>query len=207
MRAKLMVAAAAVLAAGVGAGCAMFRWSGHPRAAQMIPPEPQELADFCREPPGDEAYLPKPRRPPKEGAGDFTEKELTALFYYDLGPDQVDVSEYPKRQRENYEVFQRACSRCHTPARALYSPRTSRIAWEYYVTRMRLYCQFDGVPQFTAEEAERIVDFLAYDSKVRKERGREEFEAQTRALRRRFDESVIERMRRLQKSYRPSRPQ
>lgn len=199
--------AAGLLAAAGAAGCAVFRWAGHPRAAELSPPTRQELEDFCKEPPGDLAFLPKARPAPEQEARGFTDEELAAQFYYDLGPSEVDVSDYPKRQQENYALFQRACSQCHTTARPLNSPRTTRTSWEYYVMRMRLFCQFDGVPEFNSEDAERIVDFLAYDSKVRKERRREEFEAETRALRRRFDESLIERMRILQKSYRPRKPQ
>lgn len=110
-------------------------------------------------------------------------KKNGSIFYADLGPPDLDVSSYPETQRENYRLFHEVCSSCHTPARALYSQRTMRGSWAYYVERMRVQGQFEPKQRFTNAEANRVVDFLAYDSEIRKVRGRDRFEAQLRELR------------------------
>ena len=127
----------------------------------------------------------------------FTDKELQSIYYYDLGPDEIDVSSYPQRQKDQYALFAKTCSQCHTLARAINSPHVGRGAWEIYVLRMRLRSQFKGGTAITRKEAKAILNFLAYDAKVRKVSGKAEFKSLTRRLRKRFDETVDERMRRL----------
>lgn len=43
------------------------------------------------------------------------------LYPNDMGPDEVDVSEYPKPIREGYKLMRFKCAACHTPARPLNS--------------------------------------------------------------------------------------
>ena len=109
-------------------------------------------------------------------------KQNGSIFYADLGPPDLDVAAYPVTQQENYRLFHEICSSCHTPARALYSQRTLRGSWAYYVERMRMQGQFEPKRRFTTEEGNRVVDFLAYDSEQRKVRDWDRFEAQLREL-------------------------
>ncbi|MBI4371394.1 MAG: hypothetical protein HY552_03755 [Elusimicrobia bacterium] len=127
--------------------------------------------------------------------GRFTAKQLAARFYYDLGPEEIDVSGYPKAQRENYAAFAATCARCHTLARPINAPIAARRDWERYVARMRVRTKVAADKSFTREQAKKVVDFLAYDSQIRKVRGRAAFEAQTRQLKVRFAEVAAERAR------------
>src|ERR1051325_8379280 len=56
---------------------------------------------------------------PRPTADSLTPKEAPKKFYYDLGPDAVDVARYPKKIRKESLPFQAVCSGCHTPARPL----------------------------------------------------------------------------------------
>ena len=89
------------------------------------------------------------------------------LFYSDLGPEQIDASAYPSQQRQNYAVYARACSRCHSLARSINAPYTSRGWWEFYMTGMRMRGRVAGQP-FSREEIKAVLDFLEYDSRARK---------------------------------------
>ena len=96
-----------------------------------------------------------------------TAKDQAILFYSDLGPDSIDVSTYPSEQRRNYAVFARACARCHGLARSISAPYTSRGWWEFYMSGMRLRGHIVGRP-LSREEIKSVLDFLEYDSRVRK---------------------------------------
>lgn len=126
------------------------------------------------------------------------ERERNSLFYSDVGPDAVDVSVYPAQQRYNYAIFARDCSACHTLARAINAPLVSRGWWEFYMLGMRVRSRRAGHP-LTPDETKAILDFLEYDSRVRKVEGAREFDALTEELKSRFDASVAERLRALQK--------
>lgn len=134
----------------------------------------------------------------------ITEKELAAYLSYDLGPDTVDVSRYPTRQQENYQVFRQTCSQCHTPARALNAPLTTRDEWTRFVQRMRGRMHPGG--SLTREGRDRIVDFLVYDSQVRKIEGKAAFDQMQRQLRQRFDEVQKERARRAKQPQKMKEP-
>lgn len=129
----------------------------------------------------------------------FSETELSARYYHDLGPDQVDVSSYPEVQRGNYKTFERVCTQCHVLARAINSPIFSRHAWGYYLFRMRL--RAEGAPNISLSEPEirQVQDFLVYDSNARKLVRRREFMDLTKKLKARFDAVLTERIRQLQK--------
>ena len=120
-------------------------------------------------------------------------------YYSDLGPDRIDVSAYPAQQRENYAVYARACSRCHTLARSINAPYTSRGWWEFYMTGMRMRGRVAGRP-FSRQESKAVLDFLDYDARVRKVEHASDFDKSTKELRRRFDEYVDQRMSELQKN-------
>jgi hypothetical protein len=120
------------------------------------------------------------------------------LFYSDLGPEEIDVSSYPDDQRRNYAVFVWACSRCHGLARSINAPYVSRGWWEFYMTNMRLRGRVAGRP-FSREETKAVLDFLDYDSRVRKVEKAAAFEKAAAELKRRFAAYVDQRMGDLQK--------
>jgi mono/diheme cytochrome c family protein len=138
-------------------------------------------------------------------AAPFSDKELSAVFYADLGPEEIDVSSYPVEQQKNYRLFLSACSQCHTPARAINSPVASKESWRSYVSEMRMHDKFSGSSELSEEKARAVIDFLAYDGLRRKIEKRAEFDALSRRLQRRYWETIEERMRRLQEQPRPGR--
>jgi len=159
------------------------------------------FASACAEAP----HKPSAGEPQNPSRGTFTDKEMKALYYYDLGPDSIDVSQYPAGQQENYRLFARVCSQCHTLARPINSPRESYVAWKYYVFTMRMRSKFTPGTGYSPEEAQKIVDFLTYDSMLRKDIHRDEYEALRIKLHKRFDLVIEEHMRRLFESLPPPR--
>lgn len=131
--------------------------------------------------------------------GKFTEEQLKARYYFDLGPAQVDVSGYPKRQQENYQLFAKTCSQCHTLARPINAPITSRSEWRRFIRRMHARIKSKVGSQFDEEQAERIVDFLTYDAQVRKVAAKAAFDAQSAGLKELFKEAQAERLRQAEK--------
>jgi hypothetical protein len=122
------------------------------------------------------------------------------VYYMDLGPDAVDVSSYPPEIRTDYAVFRRVCGECHTPARALNSPVQSRTYWRFHLARMSLHRRARGHGRIARADASAALDFLAYDSRVRKVGRAPEFEARTAELKRRFDEELQAHLQRLYES-------
>jgi cytochrome c5 len=136
-------------------------------------------------------------------AAEASAKRGEVMFYSDLGPDRIDVSAYPSEQRQNYAVYARACSRCHGLARSINAPYTSRGWWEFYMTGMRMRGRVAGRP-FSREEITAVLDFLDYDSRVRKVEHADSFDRSTAELKRRFNEFVDRRMNELQTKPQPS---
>jgi hypothetical protein len=132
------------------------------------------------------------------------ERRKAALFYSDLGPDAIDVSAYPAERRRQYEVFARVCSRCHTLARSINAPYVEPSWWEFYLASMRMRAHFHGEP-LAQKDIRGVLDFLEYDSRLRKVVGAAEFAELTKELRRRFDAALDERMEELQKRPLPHR--
>lgn len=129
------------------------------------------------------------------GAEKFSREQLDARFYYDLGPDEVDVSGYPREQQANYLHFEANCSVCHTLARPINSPIVKRKDWERYVRRMHLKAKVRFDQGFERHEGRDILDFLVYDARIRKVRGKAEFDKQTMGLKELFEETKKERLR------------
>lgn len=90
-----------------------------------------------------------------------TQEQLDKM---DQGTDSIDVSQYPKQQQDNYLVFATKCSKCHTLARPVNSPYALPKQWQTYVTKMS-HKPRSGIDQ---DSAQAIIDFLTYDSSVRK---------------------------------------
>lgn len=124
----------------------------------------------------------------------FTRRQLEARFHYDLGPEEVDVSSYPEEQRGNYRVFQKTCSQCHTPARAINAPHVLKKDWERYVLRMHIRSKARRGVTIPRKDVRAIVEFLAYDSKLRKADRKAEFQEKDLELRRAFEELRKERL-------------
>jgi hypothetical protein len=171
------------------AGCAMFRWSGHP--------DP-ELAQNWVWSTGDlvistETARVRPAAPvPPENLPD-------TLYYADLGADTIDVTDYPAQQKYNYTVFTQECSRCHTLARAVNSPVESRLYWHFHLARMSLHSRFRHQGPIPAQQTKAILDFLEYDAQVRKVQNKKQFEEQTEELKHRFEpilKNLLDQMRR-----------
>ncbi len=85
-------------------------------------------------------------------------------FPSDNGPDTIDVSKYPAEQQANYKVFTEKCSKCHTLARPINSPFALPEEWQAYVTKM-MRKKRSGIDK---DSVKSIVEFLTYDSSVRK---------------------------------------
>jgi len=137
-----------------------------------------------------------------------SDQELTAQMPADLGPATVDVSHYPVQQQKNYALFLQKCSRCHTPARAINSSLTSENDWRHFVSLMhgRLLSRSMGEP-WKVEEGRAIIDFLAYDSQVRKVDQAQSFKALQEQLAIRFQDVQKEKTQRaLRHPAQPSAP-
>jgi hypothetical protein len=130
-------------------------------------------------------------------SGPITTKELSARTPADLGPDTVDVSQYPPAQQKNYILFLERCSRCHTAARAINSRIITQEDWQHFVSLMhgRLLSRSMSEP-WKLEEGRAIIDFLAYDSEVRKLGHSKEFQDLQTRLAERFKEVQKEKARR-----------
>jgi hypothetical protein len=83
---------------------------------------------------------------------------------YDKGPATIDVSKYPPEIQENYKLFSKKCTHCHTLARPINSDYALPDEWSRYVKRMMRKPD----SQISADEAKKIYEFLVYDSKIRK---------------------------------------
>jgi hypothetical protein len=122
-----------------------------------------------------------------------------ALFYSDMGPDTIDVSSYSAQQRHNYEIYSQACSRCHTLARSVNAPIVGRGWWEFYMLGMRVRSRREGRP-IPPQDVKAILEFLEYDSRVRKADDSHNFDALTEELKKRFDASLSKRLKALQEN-------
>ncbi|MCR4295778.1 MAG: hypothetical protein NUW21_09610 [Elusimicrobia bacterium] len=129
------------------------------------------------------AHGAEPDKEPKSGTA------ATGFYPNDLGPDEIDVSEYPKEMRKAYKVFAFKCAACHTIARPINSQfleltedeikkaktedpdlfkdeklvKPESGIWNRYVKRMMAK---PGCP--VGKDGKVIFEFLAYDSRLRK---------------------------------------
>lgn len=124
---------------------------------------------------------------PAEPAAAATKQTLR--FYYDLGPATVDVSAYPEAQRANYKLFLSVCGTCHSTARPLNAPYVSAEDWRRYENRMHVKMENQAI-LLSEENHERIIEFLIYDSKVRKVSRGAEFQAGQEKLKKLFEQTL-----------------
>ena len=182
-------AAAALLLAG----CSIFRWSGRPHS-DIDAPGKWSAADLVI---STEIAHARPT------ASLVAENLPLTLYYTDLGPDTIDIADYPAQQKYNYAVFAHECSRCHTLARAVNSPVKSRLYWRFHIARMSLHSRLNRLGPISAEETKSILDFLEYDAQIRKVQHKGDFERQNAELQRRFEPILKELIERLQTSRQP----
>ena len=90
------------------------------------------------------------------------EDDEVKTFDMDLGPASIDVSAYPAEYQSAYVLFSRKCSKCHTLARPINSSMTGE-EWFSYVSRMSR----KPASGISPKNADKIYEFLAYDSRVR----------------------------------------
>ncbi len=83
---------------------------------------------------------------------------------FEKGPATVDVSKYPDKIKEDYEVFSTKCSQCHKLSRPINSDYALPDEWSRYVKRM-MHKPGSGIG---AGDGKQIFEFLVYDSAVRK---------------------------------------
>ena len=127
-------------------------------------------------------------------SGGGTSSEPEALVPADLGRDKIDVTSYPLVQQENYTLFVEKCSLCHTLARPINSPLVDASTWTRFVKRMhgKNRDRLNGGPLLSGVEAKRVISFLTFDSRERKIKQAEKFQAQQSDLRARFDRNARE---------------
>lgn len=186
-----MTALAGVIA--FAAGCSLFRWSGYPDPAA---PPPGRFSAVELELSTVPAQGLPPALPPLE--------ELPQTLYYaDLGPDTIDVSNYPAQQQYNYRYFRLQCARCHTLARAVNSPAQSRAYWHFHLIRMSLHSRLQREGPIPRDQVKALLDFLEYDARVRKIEDRRRFEARTEELKSRFEPTLRRLLEHMQTSPQP----
>ena len=121
-------------------------------------------------------------------AWSLTVQESKATRPADIGPETIDVSSYPANQQANYKLFLSKCSKCHSPARAIWSKITTEEDWDHFVSLMHARFLSRGMgPTWKPSEGRAIIDFLAYDSKIRKVDNKLAFEEQLRQLNMRYE--------------------
>ena len=91
-----------------------------------------------------------------------TARTAPKVYPADKGLNYIDVSNYPAKMQELYELFTKKCSRCHTVARPINSTFTP-AEWQKYVQKMRRK-PGSGLSPKTAEQ---ITEFLIYDTQHR----------------------------------------
>ncbi len=75
----------------------------------------------------------------------------------DDGPDEIDVSSWPKEQQARYPIFVQKCSKCHPVARPINS-RFDASEWKRYMKKM-IRRPNSGINE---EQAADIYEFLKY---------------------------------------------
>lgn len=90
------------------------------------------------------------------------QRTVPKTYPADKGPNVIDVTAYPAKMQEIYELFRNKCSRCHTVARPINSTFTPE-EWRKYVYKM-MRKPGSGL---TPKTAEKIIEFLIYDAQHR----------------------------------------
>ena len=84
---------------------------------------------------------------------------------FEQGPSTIDVSNYPEKIQDIYnDVFSQKCVQCHRLSRPINSDYALPSEWESYV-KLMMHKPGSGI---TSGDARKIIDFLIYDSSIRK---------------------------------------
>ena len=84
---------------------------------------------------------------------------------FEQGPSTIDVSKYPQKIQDIYtDIFSQKCMQCHRLSRPINSDFALPSEWESYV---KLMMHKPG-SNINNGDARKIIDFLIYDSSVRK---------------------------------------
>lgn len=85
---------------------------------------------------------------------------------YDKGPATINVSKYPDKLQDYYQIFAQKCSQCHKLSRPINSDYVLPEQWGRYIKRM----MYKPGSHISRSDAKKIYDFLVYDSSVRKKK-------------------------------------
>ena len=97
--------------------------------------------------------------------GNLDDAAKARIAKAEQGPATIDVSKYPQKIQDIYtDIFSQKCMQCHRLSRPINSDFALPSEWESYV---KLMSHKPG-SNITNGDARKIVDFLIYDSSVRK---------------------------------------
>ena len=89
---------------------------------------------------------------------------------FDRGPATINVSNYPDKMQDYYQIFSQKCSQCHRLSRPINSDYVLPDQWSRYIKRM-MYKPGSNIGR---SDAKKIYEFLVYDSSVRKKKALDE---------------------------------
>jgi len=97
--------------------------------------------------------------------GNLDDAAKARIAKAEQGPATIDVSNYPQKIQDIYtDIFSQKCMQCHRLSRPINSDFVLPSEWENYV---KLMSHKPG-SNINNGEARKIIDFLIYDSSVRK---------------------------------------
>jgi hypothetical protein len=97
--------------------------------------------------------------------GDLDDATKARIAKAEQGPSTIDVSNYPQKIQDIYtDIFSQKCMQCHRLSRPINSDFVLPSEWESYVKLM----SHKSGSNINNGDARKIIDFLVYDSSVRK---------------------------------------
>jgi len=97
--------------------------------------------------------------------GNIDDATKARIAKAEQGPASIDASKYPQKIQDIYtDIFSQKCMQCHRLSRPINSDFVLPSEWENYV---KLMSHKPG-SNIDNGDARKIVDFLIYDSSVRK---------------------------------------
>jgi len=97
--------------------------------------------------------------------GNLDDATKARIAKAEQGPATIDVSKYPQKIQDIYtDIFSQKCMQCHRLSRPINSDFVLPSEWENYVKLM----SHKSGSNINNGDARKILDFLIYDSSVRK---------------------------------------
>ena len=97
--------------------------------------------------------------------GNLDDATKARIAKFEQGSSTIDVSKYPQKIQDIYtDIFSQKCMQCHRLSRPINSDYALPSEWESYV-KLMMHKPGSGINN---GDARKIVDFLIYDSSVRK---------------------------------------